>query len=258
MAHNINHVQYVYMQNPGMQQAPAGQTYQLPPNSLAGVISAARPNTGGFSITHFKRSVGHSLVNAAPQYTAWRNLVKDQLLARNFTPLANFPIADFQEIVAGMRRLLPACDRLATASAANNVHNMQQADEGIVQLVKDCIDKLITTMNRRAQKVANGQAVPPIGQPGVPPAQLNVSALLLPPGGPAQWGPAMADPNPAPFPQNALPPINQPQAQGQVVPGVVPAQAQPPINQPQAQPQAQPLVDPGAVPAQAQPLINHL
>ena len=113
-------------------------------------------------------------------------------------------------------------------------------------------------MNRRAQKVANGQAVPPIGQPGVPPAQLNVSALLLPPGGPAQWGPAMADPNPAPFPQNALPPINQPQAQGQVVPGVVPAQAQPPINQPQAQPQAQPLVDPGAVPAQAQPLINHL
>ena len=109
------------MQNPGIQQAPAGQRYQLLPNSLAGVISAAPPNTGGFSITHFKRSVGHSLVNATPQYTAWQNLVKDQLLARNFTPLANFPTADFQEIVAGIRRLLPACDRLATASPANNV-----------------------------------------------------------------------------------------------------------------------------------------
>ena len=140
MAHNINHVQYLYIQNLGMQQAPAQQTYQLPPNSLARVISTARPNTGGFSITHFKRSVGHSLVNAVPQYTAWRNLVKDQLLARNFTPLANFPIADFREIIGGMRRLLTACDRLATASAANNVHNIEHADKGIVQLVKDCID----------------------------------------------------------------------------------------------------------------------
>ena len=195
-----------------MQQAPAGQTYQLRPNSLTRVISAACPNTGGFSISHFKRSVGHLLVNTAPQYTAWRNLVKDQLLARNFTPLANFPMVDFQEMVAGMRRLLPVCHRLTTASAANKVHNMQQADEGIVQLVNDCIDKLITTMNRRAQKVANGQAVPPIGQPGVSPAQLNVSTLLLPPGAPAQWGPATADPNPAPVPQKALPLINQPQA----------------------------------------------
>ena len=174
------------MQNPGMQQARAGQTYQLPPNSPAGVISAAGPNPGGFSFIHFKRSVDHSLVNAAPQYTPWQNLVKDQLLARNFTPLANFPIADFQEIVAGMRRLLLACDRLATASAANNILNMNQADEGIVQLVKNCIDKLITTMNRHAQKVANDQAVSPIGQPEVPPALLNVSALLLPPGARAQ------------------------------------------------------------------------
>ena len=153
--------------------------------------------------------------------------MKDQLLARNFTPLANFPIADFEEIVAGMSRLLPVCDQLTTASATNKVPNMHQADEGIVQLVKDCIDKLMTTMNRRAQKKANGQAVPPIGQPGVPPAQLNVSTMLLPPSAPAQWGPATADPNPSPVPQNALPPINQPQAQGQVVPGVVPAQAQP-------------------------------
>ena len=196
--------------------------------------------------------MGHSLVNAAPQNTAWRNLVNDQLLARNITPLANFPIADFQEIIAGIRRLLPTCDQLATAPAANNVHNMQQADEGIVQLVNNCIEKLITILNRCTQKVANGQAVAPIGQPGVHPAQLNISALLLPPSAQAQWGPAMADLNPAPVPQNALLVINQQQIQGQVVPGVVHAQAQPPIDQ--AQPQ--PVVDQCAFWAQAQAPIK--
>ena len=112
------------MQNPGMQQAPAGQMYQHPPNCLAGVISVARPNTGGFSITHFKRSMNLPLGRDRPQYKAWRRIVNDQLLATNFTPLANFPIADFQQIVAEMRRLLPACDRLATASTANNIVNM--------------------------------------------------------------------------------------------------------------------------------------
>jgi len=58
----------------------------------------------------------------------------------------------------------------------------------------------------------------------------------------------MADPNPAPVPQNALPAINQPQvkwhviagadlAQAQVVPGVIPGQPQP-----QAQGQVVPIV----------------
>ena len=235
MAHNINRLQYVYIQNPGIQQAPAGQTYQLPPNSLAGEISPARSNAGGLSITDFKRSLNLPIPRDAPQYKAWRQIVKDQRLARNFTPLANFPISDFQQIVAGMRSLLPQCDQLATASAANNVVNMQQVDEGVVQLVKDCIDKLTTTLNWRSQKAANGHVLGPIGQPGLPPAQLIVPALLLPLGAPVQWGPTTADPNPAPVPQNALPAINQPQAQGQVVPDIVPAQPQPPINQPQGQ-----------------------
>ena len=165
MAHNINCVQYVYIQNPGMQQAPSGEMYQLPPNSLTGEISAARPNARGLSITDFKRAVGLPIPRDALQYTAWRQIVKDQLLARKFTPLANFHIADFLQIVAGMRRLLPACDQLATASAANHVVNMQQADEGVMQLVKDCIDKLTTTLNRCAQKAANGHVLGPIGQP---------------------------------------------------------------------------------------------
>ena len=193
-----------------------------------------------------------------PQYKAWRQIVKDQVLARNLSPLANFPIADFQQIVAGMRRLLPTCDQLATASAVNNIVNMQRADEGVVQLVKDCIDKLTTTLNRHAQKVANGQVLGPIGQPGLSPAQLIIPGLLLPPGAPAQWGPATADPNPAPVPQKALPGINQPQARGQVVAGVFPGQGlgvpppQPPINQQQAQGQAVPSV----VQAQPQAQIN--
>ena len=120
------------------------------------------------------------------------------------------------------------------------------------------MDKLTTTLNRRAQKVANGHVLGPIGQPGLPPAQLIVPVLLLPLGAPVQWGPATADPNPAPVPQNALPAINRPQAQGQVVPGIVPAKPQPPINQLQgpAQGQAQGRVDLGVVQAQPQPLIN--
>jgi len=64
MAHNIIHVRYVYMDNPGVQQAPAGQTYQLPPNSLLGVISATHPNPGGQSITHYKGTSGFPANNA--------------------------------------------------------------------------------------------------------------------------------------------------------------------------------------------------
>ena len=44
MAQNIINVQYIQMQNPGLEQAPPGQTYQLPPNSLLGEISVKRKN----------------------------------------------------------------------------------------------------------------------------------------------------------------------------------------------------------------------
>jgi len=91
-----------------------------------------------------------------------------------------------------------------------------------------------------------------------------VPPLLLPLGAPIQWGLATADPNPAPVPQNALPAINQPQAEGQVIPGAVLAQAQvvpgviPGQPQPQAQGQVVPIVPapgqvtPGVVPGQPQ------
>ena len=222
-----------------MQQAPAGQTYHLPPNSLAGVNSAAHPNTGGLSITDFKRSVNLPIPRHTPRFKAWRQIEKDHLLATNFTPLANFPIADIWQIVAAMRILLPACDQLATAPAANNVVNMQQADEGVVQLVKDCIDKLITTLNRRAQKAANGHVLGAIGQPGLAPAQLIVPTLLLLLGAPVQWSTTTAYPNPAPVPQKAFPAMNQQLSQGQVVSHVILDPPQPLISQPLGQAQAQ-------------------
>jgi len=254
------------MHNPGAQQALARQTYQLPPNSLLGVISATRPIPGGQSITHYKGAMAFPANNAgAVGYKEWRRLVKDQVVARNFTPLANFAIGECQQIVAGMRRLRPACDQLATESAANNVARMREANEAIVQLVKDSRSKLTTTMNKQLQVVAKGQPAPALGQPGVPTTQVIVPSLVLPLGTPIQWGLAMADPNPAPVPQNALPAINPRQAQGQVIPGAVLAQAQvvarvvPGQPQPQAQGQVVPIVPaprqvtPGVVPGQPQP-----
>ena len=73
----------------------------------------------------------------------------------NFIQVGNFPIGYFQEIVAGMRTLLLMYNQLATASAANNVVNMQQADEAVLQLVKETIDKLTATMGKDGQKAAN-------------------------------------------------------------------------------------------------------
>jgi len=151
----------------------------------------------------------------------WRRLVKDQLVARNFTPLANFASGELQQILAGMRRLRPACDQLATESAANNVARMWEAGEAIVQLVNDCISKLTTTMNKQLQVVAKGQPALALGQPGVPTAQVIVPPLLLPLGAPIQWGLAMPDPNQAPVPQNPVPAINEPQAHGEVITGAI-------------------------------------
>jgi len=148
-------------------------------------------------------------------YKAWWRLVKDPQVARNFTPLANFAIGEFHHIVARMRRLRPACAQLARESAADNVARMLKADEAIVQVVKDCMSKLTSTMNKQLQVVAKGQPAPALGQPGVPTAQVIVPPLLRPLGASIQWGPVRPDPNPAPgvFPGQPQPQINQPQAQ---------------------------------------------
>jgi len=62
-----------------------------------------------------------------------------------------------------MRRLRPACDQLATESAENSVARMREANEAIVQLVKDCMSKLKTTMNKQLQVVAKGPPAHALG-----------------------------------------------------------------------------------------------
>ena len=62
-------------------------------------------------------------------YGDLRDTVKDQMLARNYANIYKFPDTQFQQIIAGMTRLLPVCNALATASAANNIHPMQEIDE---------------------------------------------------------------------------------------------------------------------------------
>ena len=218
MAQNIINVQYIHMQNPGVQQAPPGQTYQLPPNSLPGEISVKRnnPEAGKRKIKTHKAFIGITDDAAGEAlYAHWRETVKDQMLARNYDDIYQFPDAEFQQIVTGMRRLLPVCDALATASAANNIRLLQEIDEGVVQLVKDWGKKLTNTRRKRVR------GAPRPGNPGVPPAQVLVRGAILPPGAPAQWGPATAGPNAGLIPQNA------PLASNQAQPG--PAH---PVNNP--------------------------
>jgi len=106
-------------------------------------------------------------------YGAWRDAVKDQMLARGYqTDHHHFPDAEFLQIVAGFPQLRPACDELATACAANDIPGMQEVDKAVVQLVKDCGKKLTNTIN------LNNKPFPQVS--GVPPAQVIVPNILLP------------------------------------------------------------------------------
>ena len=204
----INKVQYIQMQNRGAQQAPPGQTCQLPPNSLPGEISVKRknPEAGKRKIKTHKAFIGiRDDAAGEALYPHWRETVKDQMLARNYDDIYQFPDTEFQQIVAGMRRLLPVCDAHTTASAANNIRLLLKIDEGVVQLGKDCGRKLTNTLVKRLW----GPPLP--GTPGVPPAQVIVGGAILPLGAPAQWGPATAGLNAGLIPQNA--PLASNQAQ---------------------------------------------
>ena len=115
--------------------------------------------------------------------------MKDQMVARNFTNLATFHDVDFHQIVQSMRRLGPACDILATASAVNNVIGMQKADDAVIQVVTDYGRKLIQSQDNGAAAQLRGAQVPTVCGPMVPPGQVIIPNLLLPTNGPAQWGP---------------------------------------------------------------------
>ena len=72
----------------------------------------------------------------------------------------HFPDAEFQQILEGMRRLKPACDELGTASGANNMASMQEIDEAVLQLVKDCGKKLANTIRTNTQVPPPAHASP--------------------------------------------------------------------------------------------------
>jgi len=200
MAHN--NVEYVYMPNGGNLQALAGQTYHLPPVSRRGYISSRRLNYR--KVVDYKLSMG--IPDDNHSYDEWREAVKDQMLARGFRKIRTFPDDHFQQIVAGMRTLRPACNSLVTAAAANNRAVMRQIDDAVVQLVKDCGVKLRTTVKNRSTGLA------PLDQNGVFYDQIMLSDRLLPPNAPDQWGPATTVLNPGPVSQN-VPPAYPPQAQ---------------------------------------------
>jgi len=175
MAQNNNIVVYALLPAGGAQQPPpAGQTCHLPPFALVGEYSHRRPDRQSISAHKLAMGVPHHPINKPPpDYLCWRDAVKDQMLARGYiSDNWHFPDAEFQQIVEGMRRLKPACDELATASAANNMASMQEIDEAVLQLVKDCGKKLANT-------IRTNNHVPPPG-PGVPPAQVIVRPMLLP------------------------------------------------------------------------------
>ena len=113
----------------------------------------------------------------------------------------HFTDAEFQQVVAGMRRLKPACDELATASAANKMASMQDMDQDVHQLVKDVGKKL-------TKAIETNNHVPPTG-PGVSPAQVILNEILLPHNAPpqCQWSMATAVPNAGPVVQNAPRPM---------------------------------------------------
>jgi len=63
---------------------------------------------------------------------------------------------------------------------------MREADETIVQLVKNCLSKLTTSMHKELQFGATGQPVPALGQEGVPTLGVIVPEQLLTRGDPIQ------------------------------------------------------------------------
>jgi len=173
MPQNNNIVVYALLPAGGAQQPPAGQTYHLPPFTLVGEYSHRRPNRQSISAHKLAMGVPHHPIHKPPpEYLCWQDALKDQMLARGYiSDNWHFPDAQFQQIVEGMRRLKPACDELATASAANNMASMQEIDKAVLQLVKDCGKKLANT-------IRTNNHVPPPG-PGVPPVQVIVRPMLL-------------------------------------------------------------------------------
>jgi len=202
MAQNINIIQYALMPPGGLQLAPAGQTYQLPANSLIGEISFRGSDKR--KITEHKRSIGIAVgLQADAIYGVWQDAVKAQMLARGYqTDLHHFPDAEFLQIVAGFQQLRHTCDECATTPAANNIPGMQEVDKLVVQLVKACGKKLTNTINMK------NKPFPQV--PGVSREHVIVLTILLPGNAPpgSQWGLATAVQTPGAGAPNAPQPMH--------------------------------------------------
>jgi len=173
----------------------------------------SRRDPDGHKICAHKTNMGFTAGKPSEDlYNAWRKCVKDQMTARNFMLVkdkpASYPDADFLLMYTEMSALLPTCDLIATAVAANNQAYIMNVEERLVDLIKDCGKKLQDTKKRANCVLAN---------PGLALAQVTLDATLLPPGAPVLWGSATLLPNPGQLPQ--IPPVA-------IIPGALQPQAQ--------------------------------
>jgi len=106
--------------------------------------------------------IPHHLKTCPPIYVCWRDVFKDQMLARGYiSDNWHFPDGEFQQIVTGMTRLKPVCDELATASAANNMASMQEIAKVVFQLVNNCGKKLTKTSETNNYVPPPSLSIPP-------------------------------------------------------------------------------------------------
>src|SRR5205807_6623485 len=98
-----------------------------------------------------------------------------------------------------MRRSHPICDSLVNVSAANDILCMQEIDEAVIQMVKDCIKKV------RDSRALYPPATHPPDVPAVMLGNLIIPLTLRPQGTPAYWDPAMPGPVIPALPGPALP-----------------------------------------------------
>lgn len=238
---NLPFVPYVHMVNVANGQKGQGSPLDLLPVITYAAVDVHARQPMAHLVSHYKTTVGFTGdPNGKTLYTRWRQTVRDQMSARNFTNLNTFPDAEFHDIVLGMRRLRPGCDGLATAHAGGNTHLIRAIDESIIQLVRDIGKKFTTSL------LLHPPQQPVAGGPVIAPGHLMVDPSLLPPGAPGHWDPTMTAPPGAATasnipvhspPSQNLPPADQP-VQNPLPPNPPPSNP-PPTNPPPSNPPAQ-------------------
>jgi len=177
----------------------SAQRDQLLPSSHQAAISMHRTNPGSGAFSAHKLNMGFTQVQAQKKKsTDWRICAQDEKIARGFARARriarNFHDTDFLPINTGMRIWCPACNLIVSAVAANDMYHVEDIVEAVGKLGKDSCRKLNDTNNQSKIVVPN---------PLIPPGQVVVHLLLLPPGAPNQCGAASTIGNPGELPPNA-------------------------------------------------------